>query len=170
MKTEKEAKRVPMSSFLKAAPALIVSGIIISGALMAAATWAGSIAVDKQTAVTLTGTVSDSLCGNDHGIKAKGDPECTRMCVKLGAEYALVVGNKLYVLQGHQADLDRFAGKQVRVQGPCGNAGYGARGPGHWLVFRSGVSDEVAGSLREGCHGTWRLSVCCIARGVFCTS
>ena len=117
MKTKKETKRVPMSSFLKIAPALIISGIVFSGALMAAGTWAGNIAVDKRAAVTLTGTVSDSLCGNDHGIKAKGDPECTRMCVKLGAEYALVVGNKLYVLLGHQADLDRFAGKQVRVMG-----------------------------------------------------
>ena len=117
MKTERETKRVPMSSFLKVAPALILSGIVIAGALMAAATWAGNIAVDKQAAVTLTGTVSDSLCGNDHGIKAKGDPECTRMCVALGADYALMVGNKLYVLQGHQADLERFAGKQVRVKG-----------------------------------------------------
>ena len=117
MKTKKETKRVSMSSFLKAVPALILSGIVISGALMAAATWAGTIAFDKQTAVTLTGTVSDSLCGNDHGIKAKGDTECTRMCADLGAEYALVVGHKLYVLHGHQADLERFAGKQVRVQG-----------------------------------------------------
>ena len=90
---------------------------MISGALMAAATWAGSIAVNKQDAVTLTGTVSDSLCGNDHGIKAKGDAECARLCVELGADYALVVGNKLYILQGHPADLERFAGKQVRVKG-----------------------------------------------------
>jgi hypothetical protein len=114
VKTEKETKRAPGSSFLKAAPALILSGIIISGAL---AGWAGSIATNKQVAVTLTGTVGDSLCGNDHGIKAEGDAECTRMCVELGAEYALVVGNKLYVLQGHPADLERFAGKQVRVKG-----------------------------------------------------
>jgi len=115
VRTEKETTRV--SSFLRSAPALILSGIMISGALMAAATWAGSIAVNKQTAVTLTGTVSDSLCGNDHGIKATGDAECTRLCVELGADYALVVGHKLYILQGHPADLERFAGKQVRVNG-----------------------------------------------------
>ena len=117
MKTERKTARVPMSSFLKVAPVLIISGVIISGALMAAATWAGSIAVNKQTAVTLTGTVSDSLCGNDHGIKAKGDAECTRMCVELGADYALMVGKRLYILQGHQADLERFAGRPVRVRG-----------------------------------------------------
>jgi hypothetical protein len=116
VKTQNENTRTPVSSFRKVAPLLIVCGLIISGAL-AAATWAGSIAVNKQTAVTLTGTVSDSLCGNDHGIKAKGDAECTRMCVELGADYALMVGKRLYVLQGHQADLERFAGRQVRVRG-----------------------------------------------------
>jgi len=29
----------------------------------------------------------------------------------------LVVGKKLYVLQGHRADLERLAGKPVRVRG-----------------------------------------------------
>ena len=113
MKTDKQNTR--MRSFLKVAPALVLSGLILS--TLAAATWAGNIAVNKQTAVMLTGIVSDSLCGSDHGIKVKGDPECTRMCVQLGADYALVVGKRLYILQGHQADLDRFAGRPVRIRG-----------------------------------------------------
>lgn len=117
VKTEKKTTRAPRRSFLKFAPALIFSGIMVSGALMAAATWAGNIASGKQSAVTLTGIVSDSLCGSDHGTKAVGDAECTRMCVQLGADYALVVGKKLYILEGHQPDLERFAGKQVRVRG-----------------------------------------------------
>jgi len=116
VKTEKETTRVPSKSFRPVGSALLVAGLIASGA-MAAATWAGSIAVNKQTAVTLTGIVSDSMCGNDHGIKAKGDAECTRMCVELGADYALVVGKRLYVLQGHPADLERFAGRPVRIKG-----------------------------------------------------
>lgn len=115
MKAEKEATR----SFRKIAPALVVSALTISGAL-GAATWAGNIGVNRQAPVTLTGIVSDSLCGSDHGTKATGDPECTRMCVKLGADFALVVGKRLYVLQGHEADLDRFAGKPVRVRGRTG--------------------------------------------------
>ena len=113
MRTEKRITR--MGSFLKVAPALVLSSLIVFSALAAAS--AGTIAVNKQTAVTLTGIVSDSLCGSDHGIRAKGDTECTRMCVALGAEYALVVGKKLYVLQGHRADLERLAGKPVRVRG-----------------------------------------------------
>jgi hypothetical protein len=85
--------------------------------ILAAAISAGSVVVEKRVAITLTGIVTDSLCGADHGIKALGDPECTRTCVELGAQYALAVGKKLYVLQGHQADLERFAGNDVRVKG-----------------------------------------------------
>ncbi len=85
--------------------------------IFAAAISAGSVVVEKRTAITATGIVTDSLCGADHGIKALGDPECTRTCVELGAQYALAVGKKLYVLQGHQAELERFAGNDVRVKG-----------------------------------------------------
>ena len=85
--------------------------------IFAAAISAGSVVVEKRTAITVTGIVTDSLCGADHGIKALGDPECTRTCVELGAQYALAVGKKLYGLQGHQAELERFAGNDVRVKG-----------------------------------------------------
>jgi hypothetical protein len=85
--------------------------------IFAAAISAGSVVVEKRTAITLTGIVTDSLCGADHGIKALGDPECTHTCVELGAQYALAVGKKLYVLQGHQAEMERFAGNDVRVKG-----------------------------------------------------
>jgi hypothetical protein len=55
-------------------------------------------------------------------VRAPGDPECTRACVELGAQYALMVGKlkvgkKRYVLYGHEADLERFAGKEVSVKG-----------------------------------------------------
>lgn len=73
--------------------------------------------MEKRTAITLTGIVTDSLCGADHGIKALGDPECTHTCVERGAQYALAVGKKIYVLQGHQAELERFAGNDARVKG-----------------------------------------------------
>jgi len=46
-----------------------------------------------------------------------GDPSCTRSCLEMGAEYALMVGRKMYVLEGHGADLDRYAGKEVAIEG-----------------------------------------------------
>ena len=66
---------------------------------------------------TLTGIVSDSMCGAHHMAKDKSPADCTRMCVKQGQKYALVVGQKVYTLQGHEADLDKLAGQRVTVKG-----------------------------------------------------
>jgi len=94
-------------------PVLIISLMMILAVSIAA----GSVVVEKRPAITLTGIVSDSLCGTDHGIETAADVDCTRTCVELGAQYALVVGRHVYVLQGHQGDLERFAGNEVRLKG-----------------------------------------------------
>lgn len=103
---------------LKMSPVLIISAMTIMAVAMAAA----SVIIPLRPGVTLTGIVSDSVCGGDHGIRAPGDPECTRSCVELGAQYALMVGKlkvgqKMYLLHGREADLEQFAGKEVRVRG-----------------------------------------------------
>jgi hypothetical protein len=65
---------------------------------------------------TLTGTVSDSMCGKNHSMG--GTPtECTRACVKGGADYVLVVGDKVYTLKGDKAAIDKFAGASATVTG-----------------------------------------------------
>jgi Protein of unknown function (DUF5818) len=66
---------------------------------------------------TLTGTLTDSMCGATHMAKDKSPAECTRMCVKDGMKYALAAGRKLYTLEGHEADLAKLAGQRVRVKG-----------------------------------------------------
>ncbi len=66
---------------------------------------------------TLTGTVSDSMCGAHHMEKGKSPAECTRDCVKKGTKYALVVGKKVYALDGHEAELDKLAGERATVKG-----------------------------------------------------
>ena len=66
---------------------------------------------------TLTGTVSDSMCGAHHMAKDKSPAECTRECVKKGTKYALVVGKKVYTLDGHEAELDKLAGERATVKG-----------------------------------------------------
>jgi hypothetical protein len=66
---------------------------------------------------TLTGMVSDSMCGAKHMAKDKSAADCTRECVKQGSKYALVVGKKVYTLEGHEAELDKLAGMQVTVKG-----------------------------------------------------
>ena len=66
---------------------------------------------------TLTGVVSDAMCGAAHMMKGKSDAECTRLCVKEGSKYALVVGKTVYSLDGDVADLDKYAGQKVMVTG-----------------------------------------------------
>jgi hypothetical protein len=66
---------------------------------------------------TLTGVVSDAACGATHGMKGMTSADCTRMCVKAGRKYALVVGKDVYVLQGHEAEIEKLAGESARVKG-----------------------------------------------------
>jgi hypothetical protein len=73
-------------------------------------------AAGKQT---LTGEVGDAMCGAKH---MEGTPaECTRTCVSHGSKYALVVGDKIYVLNTTDkavlALLDQQAGKKATVTG-----------------------------------------------------
>jgi len=66
---------------------------------------------------TLSGVVSDAMCGRVHMMKDKSAAECLRYCVQQGTKYALVVGKDVYTLVGHEADLDRYAAQKVTVKG-----------------------------------------------------
>ncbi len=68
-------------------------------------------------AVTVSGVISDAMCGAKHMMKHKSAAECTRECVKKGSKFALVSGDKLYILEGHEAELDKYAGQRVTISG-----------------------------------------------------
>jgi hypothetical protein len=70
-----------------------------------------------ETKRILGGIVSDSMCGKGHTTNGHGDREYTRICVKLGANYALVASRSLFILKGHEAELDEYAGEKVIVAG-----------------------------------------------------
>jgi hypothetical protein len=63
------------------------------------------------------GYLSDTMCGRKHMMPGKSDAECIRECVKAGSKYALMVGDKMYTLQGPAAQFDKLAGQQVQVSG-----------------------------------------------------
>ena len=82
--------------------------------------------VAQQTLpITVTGTISDTMCGAHHMMKNTSAAECTRVCVKkiLGTKnsgYALVVGSKIYTLEGNAAQLtqlNKYAGQNVTIEG-----------------------------------------------------
>lgn len=78
----------------------------------------GKESKEKGKEKTLTGVVSDSACGRKHTMMAgKSDAVCTRECVKMGSKYALVVGSKVYTLEGGAEDLDKLAGEKAQVKG-----------------------------------------------------
>ena len=93
--------------------------ILLLGILAAVAISARSSIADRrgQPFMAFSGIVSDSICGGTHGTEMGGDAQCTRLCVKLGAEYALAAGRRVYFLKGHRDALDKFAGDRVIVIG-----------------------------------------------------
>ncbi len=56
------------------------------------------------------------MCGAKHMMPGSA-ADCTRDCVKGGSKYGLVVGDKVYTLAGHEADLDKLAGAKATVKG-----------------------------------------------------
>jgi len=92
---------------------ILMGAIIVS---MAASFTVYGLAARQQT---FTGEVGDAMCGRKHmeGTAA----ECTRACVGHGSKYALVVGEKIYILDTSDkailATLDQKAGENVTVTG-----------------------------------------------------
>jgi hypothetical protein len=90
--------------------ALAVAGTLGSAAIR-------SQAQDTGMDTTLTGVVSDAACGAKHSMTNMSAADCTRMCVKAGQGFALVVGDKVYSLHGDSAELDKYAGQKVELKG-----------------------------------------------------
>jgi hypothetical protein len=74
---------------------------------------------------TLTGEVSDAMCGAKHEMPGKA-ADCTRACVKHGSKYALVVGDKVYTLETSDkaalGKLNDLAGAKAKVTGEVDGA------------------------------------------------
>ncbi len=70
-----------------------------------------------QSAQTITGTITDSMCGTHHMMKNATPAQCTRDCVKQGSDYALASGNKVYTLKGDKVQFNKLAGQNVVIKG-----------------------------------------------------
>lgn len=74
-----------------------------------------ALGATKET--TITGIVSDALCGEKHSMQGMSSADCVRMCIKAGQGYALVVGHRVYNLSGHSPELQKYAAQKVAVKG-----------------------------------------------------
>ena len=94
-----------------------LSSLTIVAVVLSAASIFAQTTPKAAAGKTLTGVVSDSMCGAKHMAKDKSAADCTRECVKSGSDYALVVGGKVYSLKGDKMELDKYAGQRATVKG-----------------------------------------------------
>lgn len=77
-----------------------------------------ALAANKPQA--FTGRISDAMCGANHMMGGEAS-ECTRVCIRKGSKYALVVGDKVYTLDTSDKatldQLDKLADRQAKVTG-----------------------------------------------------
>lgn len=66
-----------------------------------------SVAAFSQSSQTLTGTVTDTMCGAKHMMTNVTPAQCTRECVKQGSDYALVSDGKVYTLKGDTKQIHK---------------------------------------------------------------
>jgi hypothetical protein len=65
-----------------------------------------------------SGVVTDSECGARHNKDATmSSAECARFCLRHGAKYMLVDGERSYVLNGNADQFAKLAGQRVRIAG-----------------------------------------------------
>jgi hypothetical protein len=93
-----------------------LAAIVLGSVLELTLAGVSSEASAKGNPATLTGTISDSMCGAKH-MMSGDDAKCARTCVQNGAQYALVVDQKIYSLKGTSEELDKLAGQRVTITG-----------------------------------------------------
>ena len=84
---------------------------------MLAAAVLAPLAILAQTSgdqKTLTGVVSDAMCGQTHMMKDKPTAECLRYCVKQGTKYALVAARP----STHSKDTKQISTNTPRRKSP----------------------------------------------------
>jgi hypothetical protein len=74
-----------------------------------------TIAIAAQQ--TVTGVISDDMCKQKHMMPGHSEADCTRACVKAGSNYALVSGDKVFILKGDAKQIEKYAGKKVSIAG-----------------------------------------------------
>lgn len=77
----------------------------------------GAVSLFGQATQTISGTVTDAMCGAHHMMKGATPAQCTRACIKQGSDYALASDGKIYILKGDKTQFDKLAGQTVSVKG-----------------------------------------------------
>lgn len=82
---------------------------------------AGLASLAGAANTTMTGMISDSMCGVSHAKmtsshKGMTDRDCALACVKAGAKYVFVSNGKVYDISNqNEAGLSKYAGENAKV-------------------------------------------------------
>jgi hypothetical protein len=79
---------------------------------------------DQALGTRFTGMITDSRCGARHMRNSQlSTTECTEACVRNGAHYVLIDGDRRYLLIGAEQSLSKLAGERANIMGTLqGNA------------------------------------------------
>jgi hypothetical protein len=110
---------VGLSTGIACGVALLIATLGAATGAAAGADSGSSQAPDASTAEqAYEGLITDTRCGAKHKPSiAKSAADCARVCVHGGAQFALIDGDKAFVLDGDLALLKRIAGQRARVVG-----------------------------------------------------
>lgn len=114
---------VTLCAIASLALAFGIATLGVSAALaFASSSAAQSVPAEKYQAeeehASFSGVLTCSVCGAKHDKRMNQSAGgCTKICLKKGASYALVDGDKVYKLQGNEEYLDKYAGERVTVSG-----------------------------------------------------
>jgi len=109
-------KETAMNALKRSRPYLLMCTLVVVLQPLQGLAQQNSDASKTSLPLTLTGTVSDSLCGVKHMMNGD-DAKCVHSCIKNGSQYALVVDQQVYSLKGRSKELEELAGQRVTVTG-----------------------------------------------------
>ena len=101
-----------------------ILALFLAGAVSSFAAGASQArAAEPPPSASLTGKISDDMCGAshkgmEHGGKQANDRDCTLACVKGGSKYVFVSEGKVYAVENQSfAGLKEHAGHTVQLSG-----------------------------------------------------
>lgn len=102
----------------------VAFGLAFALALIGAVVVAfGQTAAQTERRQTYVGMVTCSRCFAKHSAKIGGTAtDCVRSCIRDGANFTFVNGDRTCLLEGDPAELKRVAGQRVQIVGAL-NAG-----------------------------------------------
>jgi hypothetical protein len=106
------------STIIACAVAVLMATLGTAAAGAAAGVESAQTADPSPIAQTYEGMITDTRCGAKHQASiSKSAADCVRVCAHGGAQFALVDGEKTYILNGDLSLLKKVAGERAKIGG-----------------------------------------------------